>query len=564
MGLRFGRRKIGLVFLLLCLWMAWWVIHHQTTSAPRHVQIVKPRQWPHPQKHVTPKHQSRDRLETMPLPTSPPNVLIHLDLKGAPPRMSYLHALLPLLVKGGASGLLVEWEDMFPYGGMLVNASATNHYTLQDVKEFAQAAKKAGLVIVPLVQTLGHLEYVLKLQEWQHLRENTQEPAEACASHPETSSMVIELLDQVMEALPETTMVHLGADEVFNLGTCPRCRITEKSAQRLYLDHVSRVATHASKRYQVRVLIWDDMIRGINQGVLRESELGTLVEPVVWFYGEDVVHHVPPYVLRTYTSIFPRIWLGTAFKGAFGPRAFLPDASRHAKNNLAWSTLGNRMSLNSGVRVGGVALTGWSRYDHFAELCELLVVSIPSLALSLLVSTRGAVSEALLRDLHELLECPDHVTLAPARDPHLWAARGCDFPGSNALVLLHQYAIARDATLRVQREAEDKGAWLTPFNIRRNFSSPRRVRESVVELTRLAETLQELTRDIRKVLTQYYDVATAEEWLEQHILPLQTVLNRMNQSSISLLQHHTWPRRPLPILNLLPRPPPPPPSPSPQ
>lgn len=31
----------------------------------------------------------------------------------------------------------------------------------------------------------------------------------------------------------------------------------------------------------------------------------------------------------------------------------------------------------------GIMLTGWSRYDHFLSLCELLPYSIPSLAFSL-------------------------------------------------------------------------------------------------------------------------------------------------------------------------------------
>ena len=41
--------------------------------------------------------------------------LVHIDMKGGPPRPQYLIQLLPLLKQWGATGLLMEWEDMFPW-----------------------------------------------------------------------------------------------------------------------------------------------------------------------------------------------------------------------------------------------------------------------------------------------------------------------------------------------------------------------------------------------------------------------------------------------------------------
>ena len=38
-----------------------------------------------------------------------PQRVVHLDLKGAPPLMSYLKSILPLLKEAGATALLVEY-----------------------------------------------------------------------------------------------------------------------------------------------------------------------------------------------------------------------------------------------------------------------------------------------------------------------------------------------------------------------------------------------------------------------------------------------------------------------
>lgn len=96
---------------------------------------------------------------------------VHLDLKGAAPKISYYEYLFPLLAKSGVSGVVIEYEDTFPFYGSLSNLSALNAYTRSDIEMLNLIADKNRLEIIPLVQTFGHLEYVLKLEEFKELRE---------------------------------------------------------------------------------------------------------------------------------------------------------------------------------------------------------------------------------------------------------------------------------------------------------------------------------------------------------------------------------------------------------
>jgi hexosaminidase len=103
--------------------------------------------------------------------------IVHLDLKGAPPKPAYFEEIFPLLAKLGATGILMEYEDMFPYAGLsLENTPAHNAYTPAAVTQINQLAKENHLEIIPLIQTFGHLEFLLKLPEHLHLREVPDQP----------------------------------------------------------------------------------------------------------------------------------------------------------------------------------------------------------------------------------------------------------------------------------------------------------------------------------------------------------------------------------------------------
>jgi len=118
-------------------------------------------------------------------------------LQGGPPKLSFFRRLLPLLSSAGATGLLVEYEDFFPYDGLLRNLSSRSAWSPAEVTDLLEVAHSVGLQVIPLVQTLGHLEFALKLTEHVHLRENPELPDTLCPSAPAARDLVAEMIRQV-------------------------------------------------------------------------------------------------------------------------------------------------------------------------------------------------------------------------------------------------------------------------------------------------------------------------------------------------------------------------------
>jgi hexosaminidase len=103
--------------------------------------------------------------------------IVHLDLKGAPPRISYFEEFFPLIHNLGATGILMEYEDMFPFSGpQLQDLPAYNAYSKSDIRHILQLAADNELEVIPLIQTFGHLEFLLKLQKYTELREVQKYP----------------------------------------------------------------------------------------------------------------------------------------------------------------------------------------------------------------------------------------------------------------------------------------------------------------------------------------------------------------------------------------------------
>lgn len=103
------------------------------------------------------QNDSSIQFETTKIGAKPISLIVHFDLKGAAPKISYFEQIFPLIRKWGATGVCMEYEDMFPFDGIVSSAKHKQAYTKEDIEKINNLAEKNHLDVMPLLQTYGKL-----------------------------------------------------------------------------------------------------------------------------------------------------------------------------------------------------------------------------------------------------------------------------------------------------------------------------------------------------------------------------------------------------------------------
>lgn len=180
---------------------------------------------------------------------------IHLDLKYMMHRKDYLLRWLDSLAGYKINTLLLEYEDKFPYR----KHRALRHpaaFTESELDRFLSHARSLGLRVVPLIQTLGHVEYILKHRQFAHLRQGEFQ-TEYDTRKPAVWPFIREMLDEVLEWHGPDDWFHVGGDECWKLSQQPPAVKT-----RIYGEHMGKALRHLIGRGK-RPMMWEDMIRGL-------------------------------------------------------------------------------------------------------------------------------------------------------------------------------------------------------------------------------------------------------------------------------------------------------------
>jgi hypothetical protein len=166
-------------------------------------------------------------------------------------------------------------------------------YTATELKELDIYAAKLGIEMIGCVQTLGHLEPVLRWPKYNDIKDTDAELLT-------TSEKSYELINKILDFYSDVfsgRKIHLGMDETHGLG---RGRYMDLNGYRrpfdIYIDHLNRIVGECSRR-GIEPIIWSDMFFRMGSKNMEYYDRDALIP-------QDIIDKIPPEVRLVYWDYY--------------------------------------------------------------------------------------------------------------------------------------------------------------------------------------------------------------------------------------------------------------------
>ena len=188
-----------------------------------------------------------------------PERAVHYDTKHFQEKQDYVENFIRTLARYKINMLIWEWEDKFEYRSH-PEIGAPGAFTMQQMQNFTSLARQYHIQIVPLVQGLGHVSFILKHPQNKHLREVPSDNWGFCPLREGTYEMEFDLIKEAIEATPGSEYFHIGCDETYVLGKGVECGCQAKLAEigryALKEIYINRIAEQVKKLGR-KPMAWD-------------------------------------------------------------------------------------------------------------------------------------------------------------------------------------------------------------------------------------------------------------------------------------------------------------------
>ena len=302
------------------------------------------------------------------------------DLARQVERLDWLLAQLPKYSDWGYNELHLHLEDAVDYPS-LPGVARQDAYTWRQFERLVRTADRHGIKVVPIVNLLGHTQYLIKTPEWRDLNElrgpdgAPLPQGQICPSLPRTLE-VADLLLRDVAPYCTADKVHVGLDESFHLGKHPASRreVAELGLAAHFARYVGKLRDLSAAR-GLRTALWADMLVLLPDAIERLPP-GLIVYD--WFYhGFDRRPRFEPYNFAEY-DLVPALrncgaehW-ACPMNGAFRHEP-LPVFGERLANAMSWW----RRGLATGAE--GFLVTGWEPNRLALETTQLVDAAIAGL-----------------------------------------------------------------------------------------------------------------------------------------------------------------------------------------
>ena len=220
-----------------------------------------------------------------------------------------------------------QWPP-FPHGSV-----GGRQVVEQDaVRDLCDYARRFGIEIIPEIQSLGHVQFMT-----QAYPEIAERPADAplyedtderladvppnqfyahcyCPSNSKSYEILFDLIDEIVDVFRPSQYVHMGHDEVYQIGVCPIC--ASKDPAELFADDVERIHQYLAGK-GLKMMIWSDMLQPVTKyktpAAISRIPKDVLMLDFIWYFHVDkdiednlLSHGFSVIAGNMYSSHYPR------------------------------------------------------------------------------------------------------------------------------------------------------------------------------------------------------------------------------------------------------------------
>jgi len=263
-----------------------------------------------------------------------------------------------LQLKGyGFNTLIMEWEATYPFEKhpLIPNRYA---YTKTEITSFIKYCDSLGIDVIPLQQSFGHVEYILRHYRYKGLREDQQDYSQVCPLEEDKDKSLFTDLFTELASTHTSKYIHIGGDETYLLGHCEKCsrKAALEGKSKLYIDYIRMLCGIVIKLGK-RPVLWADIALKYPEAIKLLPKETIFID---WNYGWD---------LNRFGDHQKLIQSGYEIWGAPSIRShpdnyFLTEWNKHLKNIsdfIPWAR-------QSGYT--GMIMTSWSTSGQYSKVNE--------------------------------------------------------------------------------------------------------------------------------------------------------------------------------------------------